>query len=165
MGDHVQPEDLADNPVGQDALDAVTRLDPHPPLLQGQQDQDPLVLALLPDAPGLVETGGVIVDHHVPHVRHRRHDNGRARLLQNLPGEIFHDGPLIRRDYVGKIIDGACRAGEGRVRCSANPCLEGEHEDQKKGCRQTSHHRNRSVLFVRGCPCPLSSDRIIGSGS
>ncbi len=32
-----------------------------PPLLDGQEDQDPLVLALLSDPPGLVETIGIIV--------------------------------------------------------------------------------------------------------
>ena len=95
MRNDLQPDDFADNAVRKDALDAVTRLDPHPPLLQGQKDQDPLVLALLPDTPGFVEPRGVIISHPVPHGGHSDHDDSCSRLLQDLAGKTFHGSPLF----------------------------------------------------------------------
>jgi len=168
--DDVEPENLAGDPVGKDALDAVARLDPHPPLFQGEQDEHPLVLPSLSDTPGLVEAGCVIIGRPVPHGGHRGDDDGRSRLLQDLPGEALHGFTLGHGDHAGKVVDGPQRPRQDRVRRRNRPCEEHECKQQKKHRGQATCHAGGSPfitsqlhVFDRAA-APVSEDRPVGSG-
>src|SRR4029453_12460428 len=99
---------LAGKAGGDESLEAVAHFDLHATLFQRQQDQQPVVLALLPDAPSLVleeldrvfARVGVGLDR-----RHGDDDHHVAGFFLELANHAIHGGGARRVDDFREVVD------------------------------------------------------------
>src|SRR5688572_31626780 len=133
---HLFPADLAGEAVGDEFLEVVSDLHPDFPVLDGEQNEQPVVLALLADAAAAVleHLHRVLVDVGV---RGKGVDGGddhhvAACLLQG-PDERVHGGCALRIDDAGEVVDRPCQlGGELLLLCASRTrCNHEEHEDDQ----------------------------------
>ena len=99
---------FAGKPVGDELLEVVADFDPHLPVVDGQQDQQPVVLAALADAAAAVleHLDRVLADVGVRLERlHRGHDDDVAAGLLQRADQRVHLGLARRVDDVGEVVD------------------------------------------------------------
>jgi hypothetical protein len=117
LRDHVLAGGLAGKAVGDKRLEAVAHLDPGLALLDREQNQQPVVLALLADAaPAVFEQlqrilaevgiGRQCLDGH-------DHDDIAAGRLER-PDDAIHLEPALRVDDVREVVGRLGEYGEGR---------------------------------------------------
>ena len=105
LRDDVFLDDPVRGRVGQCALEAVTHLDPHPPILQCDQQDRAVIDAAATDLPGLGDADRVLLDFLGLRRRDDQHgDLAALRALERPQLRVERRG-LVRRERSGKIGD------------------------------------------------------------
>ena len=143
--------DFAHETVRKNALYAIARLDPDLSLLQRQDDEDPLVLALPADAPGRIEAVDVAVEFIVADGDERCHHDGRAGFFEDFPGQALHPVAVFGRDHTGKVVHRPHGPGEVFLRLRHPGDQEQENRERRDGDGlHSSFHGDRFNRPARG---------------
>jgi len=130
-GNGIFIQNLTHQAVWEDPLHTIAGFDAHPSFLYGQEDEYPLVLALLSDPPTLVEFIDVGWNIGVSYGLHRNNDDSGPGLSEDLTCQDFHALLFTSWDQSREIIHGP--NGFRKLRPSAQALAEDEKEINK-GC-------------------------------
>ena len=119
VGRHHLAAGLAGEPVGDDALEVVAHLHPHLAVVDRQQDEQAVVLALRADAaPAVLEHLRGVALHVAPRLEglHRGDDDGVAAGRLQRPNQPVEGPGRLRVDHPGEVVHRRRELGRRRLR-------------------------------------------------
>ena len=142
------PARFAGEAVGDELLEVVPDFDLDARFLHREQDQQPVVLALLPDAaPAVLEhLDGVFLGRGVRRDgRHRGDDDDVARLGLQLPDDLLHPPRAVGVDHVREVVDRLRQLGGKRRRLRAGRTRENQNENENENRNQNENPEPRTL--------------------
>src|SRR5215468_8258812 len=145
---HDLAQDLARQRVRQPRLEAIAHLEPHLPVVDEDEEDDAVVEALLPDAPGLGEPDRVVLEAlSFERAEDRDHDLIAALALPRTK-QVFQARALRRAERVRVVVDAVVWRRGNRQRRERDPGQsdENEHGEQPSAlAHATSRVRPRGL--------------------